>query len=208
MASITSENCWMPVRARRSRCKQATRSGLHRIIERAGAKRRNEPLLAQLEEAFADAGIVTFPRLTDPLRKPVERTGTFDRRHQIKGPSPSRQSFPDHEALRRFIVANRHEFDELRGLTEWKEEAKLASGRRFDLLCKRPRRNQLVGIELKVGEADDWAVGQVEYYLDDLVEEANKLDLSAQFILIAGGRPNRSVRARIESYAKTRGRSP
>ncbi|MGO9098772.1 MAG: hypothetical protein ACLP9Y_04755 [Mycobacterium sp.] len=184
---------------------QATRSGLHRIIERAGAKRRNEPLLARLEEAFADAGIVTFPRLTDPRNKPVERIYMFDRRHQIKGLSLTRQSFPDHEALRRFIVANRHEFDELRGLTELKEEVKFASGRKFDLLCRRPRHNQLVGIELKLGEANDQAVGQVEHYLDDLVSEANKLGYSPHFILIAGGQPNKSVRARIESYAEARG---
>ena len=79
------------------------------------------------------------------------------------------------------------------------------SGRKFDLLCRRPRRNQLVGIELKLGEANNQAVGQVEHYLDDLVKEANKLGYSPHFILIAGGRPDRSVHDLIESYAKNRG---
>jgi hypothetical protein len=184
---------------------QATRSGLQTIIQRAGAKRRSEGLLVRLDEAFAEKGIVAFPRLTDPRNRPDECVHMFDRRHEIKGLSRTRQSFPNHEALRRFIVANRHEFDELRGLTEWKEEQKVTSGRKFDLLCRRPRRNELVGIELKLGEANDQAVGQVEHYLDDLKKEADKLGASAHFILIAGGQPNRSVRARIDTHAATLG---
>ncbi|TDK96486.1 hypothetical protein EI067_15395 [Mycobacterium paragordonae] len=184
---------------------QATRSGLPQIIERAGAKRRTGPLLARIDEAFADAGIVTFPRLTDPNNRPDERIYMFDRDHQIKGLSLTRQSFPDQDALRDFIFANRHQFEALRGLSDIKPEARLASGRRLDLLAKRPRRNELVGIELKLDEADDRAVGQAQQYIDDLVKEAGKLGLQPHFMLIAGGQPNKSVRSRIESYAQTRG---
>lgn len=184
---------------------QATRSGLQQIIERAGAKRRTGQLLARLDEAFADARIVTFPRLTDPNNRPDERIYMFDRDHQMKGLSQARQSFPDQAALRDFILSNRHQFDALRGLSDVKSEAKLASGRRLDLLAKRPRRNQLIGIELKLDEADDRAVGQSLHYIDDLAKEAEKFGTQPHFILIAGGQPNKSVRARIESYAETRG---
>ena len=52
---------------------QATRSGLQQIIVRAGAKRRSAGLLAALEDAFADAGIVTYPRLSDPKNRPDQR---------------------------------------------------------------------------------------------------------------------------------------
>jgi hypothetical protein len=52
---------------------QAPSSQLHVIIERAGAKRRSPNLLAQLEEAFGNEGIVTFPPLTDPFLKPTDR---------------------------------------------------------------------------------------------------------------------------------------
>jgi len=184
---------------------QATRSGLQQIIERAGAKRRSEKLLARLDEAFAESRIVTFPRLTDPTNKPDERIYLFDRDRQMKGLQISRQAFSDQDALRDFILANRHEFDELRGLTEITPEVKLTSGRRLDLLAKRPRRNELVGIELKRDEADDRAVGQSQHYVDDLAKEAQKLGFSPHLVLIAGGQPNRSVRTRIESYAEARG---
>ncbi|OBK15746.1 hypothetical protein [Mycobacterium asiaticum] len=184
---------------------QATRSGLQQIIERAGAKRRSDPLLARLDEAFAEAGIVTFPRLTDPHNRPDERIYIFDRDHQIEGLTQARQSFRDQAALRDFILANRHQFEALRGLSEITPEAKLPSGRRLDLLAKRPRRNQLVGIELKLDEADDRAVGQSQHYIDDLAKEAERQGMEPHFALIAGGQPNKSVRARIESYAKARG---
>lgn len=119
--------------------------------------------------------------------------------------SLTRQSFPNQNALRDFIFANLHEFDALRGLSEITPEARLASGRRLDLLAKRPRRNELVGIELKLDEADDRAVGQSQHYVHDLAKEAEKSGAKAHFILIAGGQPNKSVRARIESYAEAHG---
>ena len=43
---------------------QSPSSQLRVIIERAGAKRRSQELLAQLEQAFKDKGITTFPPLT------------------------------------------------------------------------------------------------------------------------------------------------
>jgi len=123
----------------------------------------------------------------------------------IEGLTPTRQLFQDESTLLSFILANRDELDEFRslGLTGFKQ-VKLDSGRRVDLLCKRPALNQLVGIELKVREPDDRAVGQLDHYLDDLAEHARKRGCSAHFILITG-QPEKSVRDHVESYAAARG---
>lgn len=184
---------------------RATRSGLMQIVQLAGAKRRSGPLLARLDDAFAEARIVTFPPLTDPKNKPDERIYLFDRDHQIEDLVRNRQSFRNQDALRDFILNNIHEFEELRGLADIEEEFPFPSGRKIDLLAIRPRRNQLVGIELKLGDAKDGAVGQCQHYIDDLKEAAEDRGMDAHLILISGGNPNRSVRTRIESYARTRG---
>ena len=185
---------------------QATRSGLQQIIHRAGAKRRTDALLARLDEAFAEKGIVTHPRLTDPENRPDEPIHMFDRRRQLKGLSKlTHQSFPDENSLRQFILANLHEFDELRGLTVVEKERRQTSGRRFDLLCKRPRRNQLVAIELKLKAADYRTVGQSLQYIDDLAAEAERQGNSPHYILIAGGQPSPAARDRIQDYAKAHG---
>jgi hypothetical protein len=70
---------------------------------------------------------------------------------------------PDQAALPELHPHQPTRIDALHGLTDIKAEANLASGRRLDLLAKRPRRNQLVGIGLKLDEADDRAVGQSQH---------------------------------------------
>jgi len=184
---------------------QTPRSGLQQIIVRAGAKRRSTGLLAQLEEAFAAEGIVTHPRLTDPKNRPDERIHFFDRRYQIPDLAMSRQVFPTEDSLRAFLVANLHEFDELRGLTGIKTEYKMPSGRRFDVLGRRSRLNELVGVELKLGDINDRAVGQSLQYIDDLAKEADRQGLSAHYIMVAGGQPNTAGRQRIQRHADERG---
>ena len=185
--------------------RQAPRSGLQQIIGRAGAQRRSAGLLNQLEAAFTAAGIVTYPRLTDSKNRPDERIHFFDQRHQLQDLSTPRQSFPDEKSLRAFILANLHEFDVLRGLTGVKKEFRMPSGRRFDVLGKRARSNELVGLELKLAEVDDRAVGQALKYIDDLTKEADKRGLSAHFVLLAGGQPNPSGYKQIQRYAEERG---
>jgi len=187
---------------------QAPASRLHVIIELAGAKRRNEALLAQLDQAFTDAEIVTYPRLTDPvLKRGDPRVFMFDRSRQIKGLTPTRQLFHDEKTLQSFILANLDEFDEFRelGLSDFRPQARLDSGRRVDLLCKRPALNQLVGIELKVREPDERAAGQLQQYLDDLAEHARKHGYDSAQLMVIAGQPEKSVREHVESYAAARG---
>ena len=63
---------------------RAPDSRLHVIIERAGAKRRGEALLARLDQAFTDAGIKTHPSLTDADLEPGDRVYMFDAKHPIE----------------------------------------------------------------------------------------------------------------------------
>lgn len=184
---------------------QATRSGLQQIIVRAGAKRRSAGLLAALEDAFADAGIVTYPRLSDPKNRPDQRIHFFDRRNQLKDVSTARYSFPDEDSLRQFILANLHEFDELRGLTGIQVERKMPSGRRLDIVARRSRLHELVGIELKLNDIDDRAVGQSLKYIDDLAKEGERQGLSAHYVLLAGGQPKIPGRNQIQRHADERG---
>lgn len=185
--------------------RQSTRSGLQTIIQRTGAKRRTDPLLARLDEAFDAEGIATFPRLTDPRNRPDEPIYLFGRDHQPDLLPVQRQRFLDEPSLWDFIWANRHEFDELRGLSNFESERRMTSGRRFDLFCKRPRLSQLVGIELKLGDINDRAVGQCLQYIDDIAKEATDIGWSARFILITGGQPNSKARSRIQAYAQSLG---
>ena len=78
----------------------------------------------------------------------------------MQGLVVNRQAFRNLAALRDFILDNIHEFDELRGLAGITPEARLGRGRKLDLLATRRRRSQLVGIEPKLGEADDRAIGR------------------------------------------------
>jgi hypothetical protein len=66
---------------------QVPDSRLHVIIGRAGAKRRSQALLARLDQAFKDAGIITFPPLTDPYLKPSDRVISLPRRRTCKASS-------------------------------------------------------------------------------------------------------------------------
>jgi len=154
---------------------QAPASRLHVIIELAGAKRRNEALLAQLDQAFTTrrSSPTHGSRTPSSTRRPP--SVMFDRQPPNQGLT-RHDSYPRREDLQSFILANLDEFDEFRelGLSDFRPQARLDSGRRVDLLCKRPALNQLVGIELKVREPDERAAGQLQQYLDDLAEHARK----------------------------------
>ena len=73
---------------------QAPSSQLHVIVEKAGAKRRSPALLEQLEAAFDEAEIMTFPSLTDPFLKPTDRLCMLDARQPIENLASRRELFP------------------------------------------------------------------------------------------------------------------
>ena len=185
---------------------RAPDSRLHVIIERAGGKRKGEALLARLDQAFAAAGITTHPRLTDSGLDPDDRVYMFDAKHPIKL-TPTHQLFHDEKTLENFILANQRELDLLRGLglSPFKEQATLDSGRRIDLLCTRPSHNQLVAIELKVREPDDRATGQLQQYLDDLAKHAKNHGFDSAHLILISGQPDKTIRDRVSQYAAARG---
>lgn len=180
---------------------QAPRSGLQKILVRAGAQRRSAAVLTQLEDAFITAGVVTLPRLTDRKNRPDERIHFFVRGSEPDGAALPRQHFTSEKSLREYLLTNLHEFVEFRGLTGIVPERRMSSGRRLDIVAKRARRGELVGIELKLGAIDDRAVGQSLQYIDDLAKEAVKQNLSAHYFIVAGGQPNPAGRQRIQRHA-------
>lgn len=99
-----------------------------------------------------------------------------------------------------YLQANIHEFSALRGLTKIQTEKRMPSGRRLDLVGRRARLNELVGIELKLGDINDRAVGQSLQYIDDLAKEGEQ-GLSAHYVLLAGGQANSAAHQRIQRHA-------
>jgi hypothetical protein len=117
-------------------------------------------------------------------------------------------AFPRREDTPKNFIWTHHDwFPALRrlGLHQFDEQAVLDSGRRVDLLRKRRASKQLVGIELKVREADDRAVGQLQQYLDDLESHAKAHGYESAHLIVISGQPDKSVRNRVEHYAASRG---
>lgn len=184
---------------------QAPRSELRVIMEDAGAKRRSPALLEKLEAAFTDAGIVTFPSLTDPFLKSTDRVCMFDAQQPIDGLAEQRFLFPAEKDLQSFIWARREHIERFRGLSGFTQQAVLDSGRRVDLLCRKAASNQLVAIELKPAQPDDRSVGQVQKYLTDLARHAGSHGFDSAHLIVITGQPDRSVRERVERYADSCG---
>lgn len=182
---------------------KAPDSRLQVILKKVGAKRRSAHLLEQLEEAFNAAGVTTYPRLTDPDLGLEDRVYFLESADGIEGLAPQRALFRDERTLQEFMWSHRDWFPDLRklGLHEFSEQAVLDSGRRIDILCKRKGSRQLVGIELKVREADDRAVGQLEQYLSDLADHARNHGFESTHLIVITGQPDQSVRERVERYA-------
>src|SRR5690349_10396525 len=173
---------------------QAPDSELRVILEAAGAKRRSPGLLDKLEVAFADAGIVTFPALTDPFLKSTDRVCMFDARQPVDGLAEQRFLFPEEKDLQSFIWTRREHIERFRGLSGFTQQAVLDSGRRVDILCRKAASNQLVAIELKAAEPDDRAVGQAQKYLTDLARHADNHGFDSAHLIVISGQPDRSVR--------------
>lgn len=188
---------------------QAPSSRLDVIVERAGAKRRSAALLAQLEAAFSDEGIKTFPSLTDPFLKSTDQVRMLDAAQPIEELAPQRELFASEKELQDFLWTRRDHIEVFRrrGYSKFKKQAKLDSGRRVDILCTSSKHNQLVAIELKVARLDDRAVGQAQEYIDDLAAHAASRTFASSHLIIVAGQPNKSARAKIERYAASRGAS-
>lgn len=186
---------------------QSPSSQLRVIVERAGAKRRSPELLGQLAKAFKNRGIMTFPLLTDPFLKPDDRVCLFDAKQPVDGLASQRELLPTEKALHDWIWDRRDQLDEFhkRGLTGFQREATLDSGRRVDILCRRPSDNQLVAIELKVAAPDDRSTGQIQQYLDDLAVHANRRGFNSAHLIVITGQPDKSVRDLVERHANLRG---
>ena len=186
---------------------QAPDSHLRVILDKAGAKRRTDAVLARLDEAFLAAGIVTHPRLTEPGLGREQRIFMLDGSAQIEGLAPDRCLFDDERTLHHFLMANSAVLDEFtsRGLVDFRSESPFTDGKRVDLLCRERDTNVVVGIELKAAQPDDRAVGQIEQYLDDLAKYAKDHGHPGSRAIVIAGQPDLSVKRRVERYAAAQG---
>jgi hypothetical protein len=186
---------------------QAPNSELKVIVGRAGAERRTPQLLARLEVAFAEAGIVTFPRLTDPFLKSTDRVCMLDAKRPLEGLAEQRFLFQAEKDLQNFLWTRREHIDEFRkrGLSGFQQQAVLDGGRRIDILCKRTASSQLVGIELKVAQPDDRSAGQIQQYLRALARHAKNRGFASAHLIVVSGQPDKSVRDLAERHAEASG---
>lgn len=186
---------------------QAPDAKLRRIVTRAGAKRRSPKLLAQLAQAFAEAGLTTYPSLTDTELSSEDRVYFLDSADPVKGLAKDHELFRSEIELQKFVFEYRDWFPSLRnlGLHEFDPQRRLESGRRVDFLCKKRGSRQLVAIELKVRVLDDRAGGQLQDYVDDLAAHAKKHDFDSAQLVVISGQPDKRIRGRVEEYGAKHG---
>jgi hypothetical protein len=138
------------------------------ISGRCGVRRLHAPLLKQLASRLAHEGIHTDRMLTAPGLKADD----WVRFARIQFP-PDRALFPREHLLQQFLRAAVGTFGPLKNLRLIKEQYRLSTGGRIDLLCEdasRDRRGALVAIELK-RDTDQRTMQQVVSYLQDLRRE-------------------------------------
>ncbi|OBJ68172.1 hypothetical protein A5643_14665 [Mycobacterium sp. 1274756.6] len=128
----------------------------------------------------------------------------FDANHSVVGLASRHELVSDEKKLQYLVTAFRERLTQLRGLTDWDSQFRFSSKRKIDVLALRPRRKQLVGIELKTSALDHRAGGQLLDYVDDLAKLAKARGLNSAHLIVVSGQPDPVVRSRVEAHAKTR----
>ena len=157
--------------------------------------------------ACAAAGIRTFPELTDPSNTRKTRIHFFDRKKPVPGFQQPRQLFAEEKELSRFIQMNWAALAYVKkaGLRIRGAEMRIADNCIVDLLAEDKKTGELVGFELKAGEADDRVVGQAAKYMQSLARQAAKEDRPGARLLIVTGQPDESLAERVQAHAEKHG---
>ena len=74
-----------------------------------------------------------------------------------------------------------------------------------DLLAEDKKTGELVGFELKAGEADDRVVGQAAKYMRSLVRQAKTEGRPGARLLIVTGQPDESLAELVQAHAERYG---
>ena len=186
---------------------QTPDSKLATLVRDAGYQRTSLKLLEDLQHQFREAGIQTFPDLTDPSNDRSTRIYFFDADSQVPGFQSANLLFGEEKQLARFLWMNRAALPYLKkaNLVLLGQQVPVADGCVVDVLAENKKTRELVGIELKAGEADDRLVGQAAKYMRALKAEAAKRDRPGARLLIVSGQPDQALADRVQTHAEKYG---
>lgn len=193
---------------------EATRSLSHSpdslvstLVREAGYKRSSAKLLQTLGQRLQEAGIATYPELTDPSNTPRTRVHFFDRKKLVPGYQHPRHLFGDEKELLRFLMMNKDVLPyckknnlEIRGA-----EVRIADNCRVDILAVDTKSRELVGFELKATGADERVVAQSAKYMKALAAQAKREQLRGARLLIVTGQPDESLAELVQDVARKHG---
>jgi hypothetical protein len=182
-------------------------SSLGTLVREAGYERTSPKLLEDLDKRLREAGVRTFPDLTDPSNNRKTRIHFFDAKKPVPGFQLPRQLFAEEKELSRFLQMNwaALEYVKKAGLRFRGAEVRIAGDCIVDLLAEDKKSGELVGFELKAGEADDRVVGQAAKYMQSLARQAAKENRSGARLLIVTGQPDESLADRVQAHAERHG---
>ena len=92
---------------RRARFHIVPTACLSTLVREAGYERISSKLLEELEDRMREAGIRTFPELTDPSNTRKTRIHFFDLNKPVPGFQQPQQLFAEEKELSRFLWMNR-----------------------------------------------------------------------------------------------------
>ena len=180
---------------------------LSTLVREAGYERIAPKLLEELQDRLREAGIRTFPELTDPSNTRKTRIHFFDLKKPVPGFQQPQQLFAEEKELSRFLWMNRAMLPYVKkvGLHIRGQEMRIADNCIVDLLAEDKKTGELVGFELKAGEADDRVVGQAAKYMRSLVRQAKTEGRPGARLLIVTGQPDESLAELVQAHAERYG---
>ncbi len=186
---------------------QSPDSLLSTLVRDAGYERSSAKLLATLQQRFLDAEIATYPELTDPANTPRTRIYFFDLRKKVPGYQLPRHLFDEENQLSRFLQMNKDvlPYCKKNNIENLRREVTIAAGCRIDLLAEDTKSGELVGFELKAGNADERIVAQSAKYMKALAVQAKKENRPGARLLIVTGQPDKVLADLVQDAAKKHG---
>ncbi|ART68340.1 hypothetical protein BTO20_06875 [Mycobacterium dioxanotrophicus] len=182
---------------------QSPDSKLGTLVREAGYERSSAKLLQTLEQRLMDCGIATYPELTDPSNTSATRIHFFDRRAPVPGYQLPRHLFDEEKQLSRFLFMNKDvlPYCKKNNLQIRGPEVRIAGDCRIDLLAVDKKSDELVGFELKAGNADQGVVVQAAKYMKALLAQAKSEGRPGARLLIVTGQPDERLAELVQDVA-------
>jgi hypothetical protein len=177
------------------------------LVREAGYKRIPPKFLEEFDRELRAVAIATYPNLTDPSNNRETRIYFFDSGNRISGLQDSRELFASEKELMRFMCTNWAVLPYVRkaDLRIRRSEARIADDCVIDLLAEDKKSGELVGIELKVGKADDRLVRQAAKYMRALKAQAKSEGRQGARLMIVTGQPDESLAEDVQIHAEKSG---